>query len=534
MFLEVLSVLVAVRLVGAITAPIMDCDETFNYLEPLHYLLFHNGLQPWEYSPAFALRSYSYLAYHAAVLYPLQMIFSADKVSLFYFLRSSLGVLSAICEAYLVVSVRSRFGKTTAWILFLFLGINSGMFHASVSFIPSSLCMYAVTAGYAFWISNRYLSGLAVGAFAVFQWPYVAPMFIPMGFSALYHRGFTKVFVCAILSTLMFLLIPSIFDSYIYGKPVIPVLNQVLYNVVGEGGGGEGANLYGTEPWDYYFRNLILNFQGIFGLSLISPLVILVSREKEKWQMLLFVLPHIIQLGLFTMLEHKEERFVSMIYPMLCLSAALSVSLVWKGINLYVRNSRIAKSIAKVVVISALLVTAVIAISRSFALYKNYRAPQEIFRYVNSMEEKPLSICMEKEWYRFPSSFFLPVSNNDQRDTTKILWLRSKFRGLLPQPFAPWPMGTTTEPTYLNDRNQEDMHAYSKIDDCQYAVDLDLDGENTGGLGSWKQWKKVFCVPFMDSSRSRPVFRSFYLPYNLLENYGFVHYSDYCLLKKIA
>ena len=60
--------LLAVRLVAAARAPIMDCDETFNYWEPLHYVLHGSGMQTWEYSPQFALRSYVYIELHALVL----------------------------------------------------------------------------------------------------------------------------------------------------------------------------------------------------------------------------------------------------------------------------------------------------------------------------------------------------------------------------------------------------------------------------------------------------------------------------------
>lgn len=53
------------------------------------------------------------------------------------------------------------------------------------------------------------------------------------------------------------LLIPLIVtDSLYYGKLVIAPLNIVLYNVFSS----HGANLYGTEPWSFYFSNLLLNF----------------------------------------------------------------------------------------------------------------------------------------------------------------------------------------------------------------------------------------------------------------------------------
>lgn len=48
-------------------APIQDCDETFNYWEPTHYLSHGYGLQTWEYSPDFAIRSWLYIGLHAIV-----------------------------------------------------------------------------------------------------------------------------------------------------------------------------------------------------------------------------------------------------------------------------------------------------------------------------------------------------------------------------------------------------------------------------------------------------------------------------------
>ena len=57
----------AANLVAAVFAPIQDCDETFNYWEPTHYLSHGYGLQTWEYSPDFAIRSWLYIALHAIV-----------------------------------------------------------------------------------------------------------------------------------------------------------------------------------------------------------------------------------------------------------------------------------------------------------------------------------------------------------------------------------------------------------------------------------------------------------------------------------
>ena len=48
-FTVAVSVLITVRLLSAVYNLVADCDETFNYWEPTHYLMFGYGFQTWEY-----------------------------------------------------------------------------------------------------------------------------------------------------------------------------------------------------------------------------------------------------------------------------------------------------------------------------------------------------------------------------------------------------------------------------------------------------------------------------------------------------
>jgi alpha-1,2-mannosyltransferase len=68
-------------LVSAWFAPIQDCDETFNYWEPTHYLSHGYGLQTWEYSPDYAIRSWLYIAFHAIVGNVRRIFPHSNKVS---------------------------------------------------------------------------------------------------------------------------------------------------------------------------------------------------------------------------------------------------------------------------------------------------------------------------------------------------------------------------------------------------------------------------------------------------------------------
>jgi len=68
-----------INFISAVFTNIGDCDETFNYWEPTHYLLYGDGYQTWEYAPQYGLRSYSYVLLHAIPGYFASLLFQ-DKV----------------------------------------------------------------------------------------------------------------------------------------------------------------------------------------------------------------------------------------------------------------------------------------------------------------------------------------------------------------------------------------------------------------------------------------------------------------------
>lgn len=94
------KVLLSARFCAAVWSHIADCDETFNYWEPLHYLIYGHGLQTWEYSSQFALRSYTYLLIHGVPAWVYNSIFHPSPMLIFYFVRCLLGFVCALIETY--------------------------------------------------------------------------------------------------------------------------------------------------------------------------------------------------------------------------------------------------------------------------------------------------------------------------------------------------------------------------------------------------------------------------------------------------
>ena len=75
-------------------------------------------------------------------------------------------------------------------------------------------------------------------------------MFVPMGIDALVTLGVAPVLLCAAAGLITFGLLPAAIDGLLYygaAKPVSAVANFLLYNALGSGGGGAGANLYGEQ-----------------------------------------------------------------------------------------------------------------------------------------------------------------------------------------------------------------------------------------------------------------------------------------------
>ncbi|VDK21552.1 unnamed protein product [Anisakis simplex] len=53
---SVFKILFSLRISAAMWSAISDCDEVYNYWEPLHLFLYGSGFQTWEYSPVYAIR----------------------------------------------------------------------------------------------------------------------------------------------------------------------------------------------------------------------------------------------------------------------------------------------------------------------------------------------------------------------------------------------------------------------------------------------------------------------------------------------
>ena len=230
--------------------------------------------------------------------------------------------------------------------------------------------------------------------------------------------------------------------------------------------------MYGTEPWHFYLRNLILNFNIWFLLALLAfPLVLLQSSMGKQhaprqnfMRAIVFVAPTYIWIVVFSIQPHKEERFMYPAYPSIALNAAFSLHVLLSLLGSSNPKSLVGKISPqiKLAFVSAAMFTAVgLGIWRAIGMTNAYSAPLRIYAPLHApgMTHSGNVVCLGKEWYRFPSSYHLPTG-------VRPKFVKSEFDGLLPGEFREANIGfgiypgTWLIPPGMNDENRADPGKY--------------------------------------------------------------------------
>lgn len=250
------------------------------------------------------------------------------------------------------------------------------------------------------------------------------------------------------------------------------------------------------------------------------------SAGQLKDPLLLFTLklsPFYLWLAIFTAQPHKEERFLFVVYPLICFNAVMTLfiaqKLAQRGLDRFVTRSKTAAihKYSRGLVWVVLIVSAAVSVSRILALYEHYSAPIDVYRNAFDMVKVPepfgaskstveggsdptmaapnapgstvdalgkkeiIRVCVGKEWYRFPSHYFLP-------EGARLGLIKSHFDGLLPGEFyeqseSGYPTsgkthhplaidwrwsagrrpGTSHTPTLMNNENKEVVEHYVSI-----------------------------------------------------------------------
>ncbi|OLY82844.1 Alpha-1,2-mannosyltransferase alg9 [Smittium mucronatum] len=290
--------------------------------------------------------------------------------------------------------------------------------------------------------------------------------------------------------------------------------------------------------------------------------------------------PVLFMLTILSLQPHKEERFLVPMYPLICLNAAMSLELlrvISVQISIISKDVIVLKDLeygAQCFSWALVFISSLFGVSRSLAIYENYSSSMQIYNSFSGIDtnQNELSlgtslkkhitnilgidkydtkdiksdltnstknVCIGKDWYRFPSQFFFPESH-------RLVFLKSKFDGLLPGDFIPVTHNNTiiqSTSKIINDTNClnkfEPSHVFlgAPEDNCDYLIDVDFttQNDNIGGhpihpesnqdssseiedfepvfSRIYDKWDVLECKKILNSDVSPLWVRSFYFPY---------------------
>ena len=455
-------------------------------------------MQTWEYSPDYAIRSYSYIYSIFKLLQLFISIFpSVEKLDLFNIIRIILGIAYAYAETEFVCTIKDMYNTSiiVPLVTIGFLVSSPGIFYCSTSFLPSASAAIFVMLGTAAWLNHQNYLCIMYGSVAVLWlgWPFVAVIFLPFGIAMLAQIIFSNSkLIDKIQNLVEFLLkaviivvlvgIPAVYiDMHYYQKKTSPLLNILFYNA-----GGNGDELYGVEDISYYLKNLFLNMGLVWPLGVAAPLVVVRNAidkiDPNNTKLLVILCSCGLWICILMSRPHKEERFMYPIYPSLSLLAAVSLCYMTDMVMTIFGNDETLVALKLIefkrwntatlfkvlVIIGVVGLNCPLGCSRMISNYQNYDGFISLWREIYQMTKKsnptnPLSVCTGNEWFYFPSHFHL--SNH-----ISLNFLDDGFKGQLPQYYNPI-NGTFALPTHaFNDRNMEEQSRYVSLDSCDYVV----------------------------------------------------------------
>lgn len=193
------------------------------------------------------------------------------------------------------------------------------------------------------------------------------------------------------------------------------------------------------------------------------------TTRSTTFRSMIISTPFYVWLAIFSVQSHKEERFMYPAYPFLCLNAAIAMHTVLSYLGNPNPKSAIGKmsAVTKLALVGAfVLAITTVGILRTVGTVSAYSAPLKIYRSLQGPEYADIqgNVCLGKEWYRFPSSYFLPKN-------MRAKFVKSAFDGLLPGEFSEIGTGSGILPTWLiphgmNDQNIEDPSKHVRYLSC--------------------------------------------------------------------
>ncbi|TMW65025.1 hypothetical protein Poli38472_009192 [Pythium oligandrum] len=327
--------------------PFAKVEESFN-LQAIHDLLVHGvrNVERFDHIefPGVVPRTFLGALAVAGITSPLAAIakhIGLRKIALQVLVRWVLAMMNVTALLRFKQSIRARFGKDAAR---FFLLICVCQFHLKFYLgrtLPNTFALGLTLYAFAFWLEFKLKRAIFLFTFTIIVFRGdTAVLFAPVLLWILLHGGLSifRVILWGIQATLSSLVLTVLVDSYFWQRWLWPEGEVLWFNTV-----QNKSHEWGVYPPLWYFysalpRALLATALLLpVGVSVLLP-ALLKSRSFKQlraaftsaplvdWSVATFVWPVILYLALFSILPHKELRFIFNAIPILNMVAAVGCS----------------------------------------------------------------------------------------------------------------------------------------------------------------------------------------------------------------
>jgi len=317
--------LYAMVAVHVFICPYTKVEESFN-LQAIHDILHHGtDLDQYDHHsfPGVVPRTFIGPLLVSFISWPLIQVISLMAASKFLqqiIVRIVLGFLVVTSFIIYKSAVKNRFGlQVSVWLSLLTMSQFHLMFYSSRP-LPNTMALVPVLLSLAAWLNSRSHWFIFIAASSILIFRGELAMFLgSILFMEIVVRkvSLKNVILVGLASLVIWIPITILIDSYFWKRPLWPEAEVMYYNVV-----LNKSSNWGTQPLLWYFYSVLPRVMA--SSILFVPLAPILDKRT-----VILMFPCFTFIGLYSLLPHKELRFIIYTFPVLNTAAAVTVNRIW-------------------------------------------------------------------------------------------------------------------------------------------------------------------------------------------------------------